>query len=350
MLPEAPRNPAFLRLAGAVLACAALSGCYLAHVAGGQMALNASRTPIPQLLADPATPAPMRERLEYITRVRQFASQALALPDNASYRSYADLGRPYVAWNVFAASEFSVQPRRWCFPVAGCVAYRGYFDESKAARYARRARGRGYDVHVAPVAAYSTLGHFDDPVLSSMLNYPEVELAALVFHELAHQVAYLPGDSSFNEAFAMVVEFEGTKRFLEANGRAHELDDFLGNRRRFAAAAELVTATRGRLAALYAVGGDETALRAAKQRELERLATDYERMREGWQDGRNMDRMMRGAWNNARLAAISTYHRCVPGMQRLLAEAGGDLPAFYAAARRLGAEPAAVRGHRLCGE
>lgn len=349
MLPEAHRYPAVLRLAATVLACAALHGCYLAHVAGGQVALNASRQPIPALLADPATPAAVREPLEFITRVRQFASQALALPDNASYRSYADLGRPYVAWNVFAAPEFSVAPRTWCFPVAGCVAYRGYFDEAKAVRYARAMRRRGYDVHLAPVAAYSTLGHFDDPVLSSMLNYPDVELAALVFHELAHQVAYLPGDSAFNEAFAMTVEFEGTRRFLEANGRSGELQEFLQSRQRFAAVADLVTATRGRLAALYASGGDKAALRAAKQHELERLVQDYERLRAGWQDGRSMDRLMRGDWNNARLGAISTYHRCVPGMQRLLAEQGGDLPAFYVAARKLGAEPAAVRERRLCG-
>jgi predicted aminopeptidase len=327
-----------------------LAGCYLIHVAGGQMDLNASRIPIPALLADPATPVRVRERLGYVTRVRRFASETLALPDNASYRSYADLDRPYVAWNIFAAREFSVEPRRWCFPIAGCVAYRGYFDEVKAERYARRMRGRGYDVHLAPVAAYSTLGHFDDPVLSSMLDYPDVELAALIFHELAHQLVYVQGDSAFNEAFAMTVEFEGARRFLEANGWAGELETFLENRRRFAAVADLVTDTRARLAALYAVGGDRTALREAKQRELGQLAANYERVRASWQDGRNMDQLMRGPWNNARLAAISTYHRCVPGMQRLLTEAGGNLPAFYAAARELGAEPAAVRTRRLCGE
>lgn len=347
MLPEAPRNPALLRLAATVLACMALGGCYLAHVAGGQAALNASRMPLPQLLEDPATPEELRQRLEFVARVRLFASRELALPDNDSYRSYADLGRPHVAWNVFAAPEFSVQPRRWCFPIAGCVSYRGYFDESKALRYARRMHRRGEDVHLAPVAAYSTLGHFDDPVLSSMLDYPDVELAALLFHELAHQVAYVPGDSAFNEAFAMTVELEGARRWLEASGTAGELGAFLESRRRFAATADLVTATRDRLAALYADGGDAPDLREAKQREFARLAADYERLRDGWTDGRNMDRLMSGTWNNARLAAISTYHRCVPGMQRLLAAAGGDLPAFYVAVRRLGAQPAADRA-RLC--
>ena len=349
MLLQAPGNPAVLRLAGAVLACAALGGCYMAHVASGQLALNASRTPITELLEDPATPPAVRQRLGYVMQVRRFASEALALPDNGSYSSYADLGRAHVAWNVFAAPEFSVEPRRWCFPVAGCVAYRGYFDEAKAVRFARATGNRGYDVHLAPVAAYSTLGHFDDPVLSSMLDYPDVELAALLFHELAHQVAYLPGDSAFNEAFAMTVEFEGTRRFLEANGRADELAGFLQGRQRFAAAADLVTETRGRLAELYAGDRDDSVLRAAKQREFERLVAAYEAMRGGWQDGRNLDRLMLGPWNNARLAAISTYHRCVPGMQRLLAQAGGDLPAFYAAARRLGAEPATVRERQLCG-
>lgn len=330
------------------MACAALAGCHLVHLASGQSELNASRRPIAGLLADPGTPPELRERLEFVAGVRDFASSDLALPDNGSYRSFADIGRPWVAWNVFAAREFSVEPRRWCYPIAGCVAYRGYFDEAQAGRYARSLQRRGYDVHLSAVAAYSTLGHFDDPVLSSVLGFRDVELAALIFHELAHQVAYVPGDSAFSESFAMVVESEGTRRFLEALGRAAELEEYLEIRRRFIASVDLVTKTRRRLAARYAAGGTPAQLREAKRLEFERLADEYGRLREGWQGGQDMDRLMGGTWNNARLGAISTYHRCVPGMQRLLAQAGGDLPAFYATVRELGGRSQEERARRVC--
>ena len=209
-----------LTIAGAALP---LTGCYLMQAASGQMEIASKREPIAAVLADTSTPAQLRTRLEYVAAARDFASRELGLPDNESYRSYADLGRPFVVWNVFAAPEFSVEPRRWCFPIAGCVVYRGYFSEAAAQRYARRLRRHGDDAAVGGVAAYSTLGHFKDPVLSTMLGWSDAQLAGTLFHELAHQVVYVPGDSEFNESFATVVEEARLERWLTAQQRIQDL-------------------------------------------------------------------------------------------------------------------------------
>jgi predicted aminopeptidase len=343
MLLHARLLPAAARLA-LLLLLAPLGGCYYLHVTAGQMDLNARRVPIEDVLADPASPEALRARLAYVVEVRRFASGALGLPDNGSYASYAELDRANVVWNVFAAPEFSVEPKRWCFPVAGCVSYRGYFAEDKARRAAERLRRRGFDVHVGPVAAYSTLGHFEDPVLSSMLRYDEVSLAALLFHELAHQVAYAPGDSDFSEAFATVVEFEGTRRWLEARGRLGELEGYLESRRRFFAVADLMVAARAGLAGIYASGLSQAQMREAKARAIERLRADYRALRDGWAPGgAAMDGLLEGEVNNARLGAISTYQRCVPGLRARLAALDGALAAFYALGRRLAAGPAGPR-------
>src|SRR5438876_7211762 len=198
-------------------ACVLLSGCatpYLLQAASGEWQLLHRRVPIDSLLADPRTPPALRGHLEEVRAAREFASRELHLPDNASYRSYADIGRPYVVWNVVAAPEFSAEPKRWCFPVAGCVAYRGYFHERRAREFAAALAVRGFDVAVDGVPAYSTLGRFADPVLSSMLRYGDDELAATIFHELAHQLLYVRDDSQFNEAFASTVEDEGLERWL----------------------------------------------------------------------------------------------------------------------------------------
>src|SRR6185437_14397083 len=176
--------------------------------------------------ADPSTPEAVKARLTEVSAARDFASRELALPDNSSYRTYADVKRPYVVWNVVAAPEFSVRPRRWCFPVSGCVSYRGYFHERRARAFAANLASRGDDVQVDGVTAYSTLGHFADPVLSTMLRYGDPDLAGTIFHELAHQLIYIPGDSEFNESFAMTVEDEGLARWLRARGRSGELAGF----------------------------------------------------------------------------------------------------------------------------
>jgi predicted aminopeptidase len=202
MLRDSPWRP--IRPLAAALAGIALGGCYYAHIAAGQLEMNSRREPIAEVLANPATEESLRRRLEFAVRARDFAMTDLGLPDNGSYRTFADLGRRYATWNLFAAPELSVEPKRWCFPIAGCVSYRGYFDEVHAARAATKLRAHGFDTWVGPSIAYSTLGHLRDPVLNTMLGYGDAELAAFIFHELAHQAAYAPGDSDFNEAFAMV--------------------------------------------------------------------------------------------------------------------------------------------------
>ncbi len=317
-----------LALAPGILA---LSGCYYLHLAAGQLEMNRRRQPIADLVDRADTDATLRRRLEYASRARQFAITDMGLPDNGSYRSYADLGRPYATWNLFAAPEFSVSPQRWCFPVAGCVAYRGYFREERATRAARRIARRGRDVYIGPALAYSTLGHLRDPVLNTMLAYRDAEIAALIFHELAHQQVYVPGDGDFNEAFATVVANEGARRWLTRLGNDDELAAFLASRRREQEIAESMAAARGHLAAVYRSDAPAGEMRAAKAAELARLRESLA--------ARGLSAA--GELNNARLAAVATYHRCVPALTTLLAGHNGDLPAFYAAIRSLARDSAA---------
>jgi len=305
----------------AVAAGIALSGCYYVHLAAGQLEMNRRREPIEDVIARPGTDATLRARLAIATRARDFAMSSLGLPDNGSYRAFADLGRRYATWNLFAAPEFSVAPKRWCFPIAGCVSYRGYFDEQGATREAARLRDRAFDVHIGPSIAYSTLGHLRDPVLNTMLGYGDAELAAFIFHELAHQAVYAPGDSDFNEAFATVVETEGLRRWFEQEARPAELEKFLAQRKKQHAAAALMVATRDRLAALYRTGVTPKAMREAK-------AVEFTRLRENLAAG---GFSTSGDFNNARLIAVATYERCVPALRAELDRLGNELPAFYSA-------------------
>ena len=329
MLTDAPKR-LIARLALTV-ATFASSGCYYLHLAAGQLEMNRRREPIADLVASDATEATLRGRLDYASRAREFAIAELGLPDNGSYRTYADLGRPYATWNLFAAPEFSVKPQRWCFPVAGCVAYRGYFKEQRAARAARHLADRGHDVYIGPSLAYSTLGHLRDPVLNTMLRFGDAELAALIFHELAHQAVYVPGDSDFNEAFATVVENEGARRWLTHLRRGDELTAFLASSRREQELAELMVVARERLATLYASAIPADQMRASKTAELSRLHSSMSAL--GYARA--------GDLNNARLAAVATYHRCVPALTDLLARHGGNLPAYYSAIRALARDSAA---------
>lgn len=326
----------------------ALTGCYLMQAAQGQMQIVAKRQPITKVIANPATSPQLRTRLEYVAAARDFASKELGLPDNASYRSYADVGRPFVVWNVFATDEFSVQPRRWCFPIAGCVVYRGYFSESSAQRYARGLRMRGADAAVGGVAAYSTLGHFKDPILNTMMGWSDAQLAATVFHELAHQVAYVPGDSEFNEAFATLVEETGLERWLQHDGRAQELASWSRQRQRNQDFIQLLLAARERLRDLYASKLPVAEMRSRKQAEFGRLKFEYSQLRARWNGYSGYDRWFEGALGNAHLISAATYHGCGPGFQRMLDAVNGELPRFYAAVKELAARPAEAR-KEMCG-
>lgn len=327
-----------------------LSGCYLLQAATGQMAIVSKREPIAAVLADAKTPSALRARLEYVAAARDFATRELGLPDNDSYRSYADIGRPYVVWNVFATDEFSVEPRRWCFPIAGCVVYRGYFSESSAQRYARRLRLSGNDAAVGGVAAYSTLGHFKDPVLSTMLVWSDAQLAATLFHELAHQVLYVPGDSEFNEAFATVVEEAGLERWLASRGRASDLVEWRDQRERNSQFIDLLLRAREQLREVYRSGLPPEQMRDRKQYEFGKLKLEYAQLKRAWNGYAGYDRWFNRTLNNAHLVSAATYYGCVPGLRQLLISVGGDLPRFYAAARELADGSKASRSASVCND
>jgi len=341
------------RLARVVLAsapCLLLGGCYLMQAADGEYRLLHARTPIATLIDDPGTQPALRARLEEVRAARDFASRELGLPDNESYRSYADIGRPFVVWNVVAAPEFSLSPKRWCFPVAGCVAYRGYFHERRAHELALGLEARGFDVVVEGVPAYSTLGKFADPVISSMLRYDDDELAATIFHELAHQLIYVKNDSEFNEAFATTVEEVGLTRWLEHQGAAQRIGRLHTEQEQEAALLALLKPARARLGALYSSGAPVAELRTGKQRILDELAADIGGL-ERRQGVRYpvYDQWIAAGLNNAQLAAVATYYECVPGFKRLLAAEDGDLTRFYAAVRALAQAPRPARHAQLCG-
>ena len=335
-------------LAAAVLA--ALSGCgtlYLAQAASGQMHVLEARRPIDKVVVDPSTPAPLRTRLMDVRAARDFAVTELHLPDNRSYRTYADVKRPFVVWNVVATPEFSVEPKHWCFPIAGCVAYRGYFKEKSARSFAAGLASHGFDVTVGGVPAYSTLGKFADPVLSTMMRYGDSELAAIIFHELAHQLLYVKNDSEFNEAFATTVEDAGLERWLASRGHPDLMRAFLDENTKERAFIELFARTRAQLMQLYTSGSAPQELRRQKAAVFAELAAQV-RALQAQQGDHYYDSWLKEGLNNAHLASVATYYQCVPGFERLLAEQGGDLQRFYAAARELSKQPRAIRHARLC--
>ncbi|MBB6096179.1 putative aminopeptidase [Povalibacter uvarum] len=333
----------------ALLLLPLLHGCYLLQAAGGQMEIVSKREPIDQVLANPATPDKLRARLEYVSAARDFASRELGLPDNPSYRSYADLQRPYVVWNVFATDEFSIEPRRWCFPIAGCVVYRGYFNEESAQSYARKMRMNGGDAMVGGVAAYSTLGHFRDPILNTMMGWSDAQLASTLFHELAHQVVYVPGDSEFNEAFATAVEEAGLERWLNERGRSQDMLAWRRQKERQQEFIDLLLGTREKLKELYASKLPADEMRARKAEVFGRLKFDYAQLRAQWNGFTGYDWWFDRALGNAHLVSAATYHGCLPGFQRLLASLGGDLPKFYEEVGRIAKLPKAERERSLCG-
>ena len=328
-----------------VVAALLLSGCssvsYYSQLAEGQWQLLRARQPVERLLADPATEPTLRQRLLHAEQARVFASEQLKLPDNRSYRVYADLGRPYVVWNVFATPELSLQPVTHCFPIAGCVAYRGYYRQGAARGAAALMRQQGMDVYVGGVEAYSTLGWFDDPLLSSMVGWGDERLASLIFHELAHQRFYVQDDTEFNESFATFVEQQGTRQWRAsrglpavAEGAGRQREQFIG----------LVLASRERLQEIYAGPLNDAGKRAAKQAEFERLRREYRQLRDGaWAGDGRYDAWMYAPMNNAKLLPFGLYDQWVPAFAALFAEVGGDWARFYQRVEQLGRMPADQR-------
>lgn len=339
------------RLWTALLATAALlalTGCstvgYYAQAVGGHVRLMTAARPVEHWLADPSASDDLKQRLQLAQRIRRFAADELGLPDNASYTAYADLGRPAVVWNVFATPELSLQLKSWCYPILGCASYRGYFAQADAQAHADALRAAGYDVNVAPVPAYSTLGWTNwlggDPLLSTFIQWPEAELARLIFHELAHQVVYVSGDTVFNESFATAVERAGLRRWIAAAGRPELSAAVAQADARRADFLALLLAHRQALAAVYtaSIGDDEKRLR--KRAVFDDLQAAYQRTRsERWGGFTGYDRFFNRELNGAHLSAVAAYNDLVPAFEALLAQQRGELRAFFVQVQHLARLP-----------
>jgi predicted aminopeptidase len=349
-----------LAAALAAVAIAGLAGCstigYYAQSVGGHLDMVRRARPVTEVIDDPATPAALRERLLLARRMRDFAVRELQLPDNRSYRGYADLERSAAVWNVVAAPELSLELKRWCFMVVGCIGYRGYFDKEAAEQEGAAQRAAGLDVNVYGVAAYSTLGRTDwlggDPLLNTFIRWPELELARLIFHELAHQVAYAAGDTTFNESFATAVERLGGERWRRERGLSASDDAALERRRReFKGLSER---TRSELDALYRSSVPDDQKRAGKAGILAAMRVELQRLKvESWNGYSGYDAWGQRA-NNATFGVQAAYDELVPHFERLFEQQGRDFARFHAEARRLAALPkderratlAAIEGRR----
>lgn len=330
------------------LGLAGLTGCALPYywqAVGGQLDLMRRRVPIEAAVGDEQLDAMTRERLQAVVELREFATAELRLPDNDSYSTFVDLGRDYVVWNVIAAEPLSVDPIQWCFPVAGCVSYRGYFDQTKAAKYERRLAAKGYDTWSGGSGAYSTLGYFSDPVLSTMIGGNDVDLARTLFHELAHQRLYIKGDSELSEAFASAVEEYGVERLLAGRGEVAATQAYREQRARGAEFSRLIERQRDRLREIYALDRPERELLELKSRAFAQLKHEYEALRQAWGGRGDFDPWIEGDMNNARLAAISTYRKWLPGLRWRLERVGVET--FYAEVEVLGELSADARAARL---
>lgn len=319
-------RPAFVAVFALLLGgCANLS--YYAQAVGGHFQIMQAARPIRQIVDDPATDPSLRAQLEKASAIRDFASRELGLPNNGSYRKYADLGRPYVVWNVFAAKEFSVELEQWCMLFVGCVNYRGYYDREAAVRLADEMQREGMETYVGSVPAYSTLGFFDDPVLNTFLRFGEQEVARTIFHELAHQRVFVADDSTFNESFATAVENEAMRRWLEQEGKEAQLQGFRKWQRRKAQFQKLVADYRNRLAEVYTARMTAAEKRQAKAAVIDDLKHSYAELKGEW--GNAYDSFFNQQLNNASLGSVSLYTSLVPAFEALLDEVGHDMPRFY---------------------
>ncbi len=327
---------ALLLLAGGLLitaGCSTLS--YYGQAVSGHLSLMHRRQNIATLLDNPKTDPALAVQLNLAQKILGFAESHLQLDAAGSYRQVVLTGQPAVSWNVVAAEEFSVQAKLWCFPVAGCVPYRGYFKQQKASEFAQKMQAEGYDVDLSPVAAYSTLGWFDDPLLDTMLNYSASQLAAVMIHELAHQKLYVAGDTPFNEAFAEFVESMGVKQWLQQTGQQQELLDWSERRLAEPQFTALLADTKATLSTLYTSGQDIESMREQKQTIFEDLQQEYALLvAEQWQGRNYFGGWLEGDLNNARLALAESYAGGACAFASLYHQADENLAGFYALAKQ----------------
>lgn len=340
-----------LWLAAPLLVVVSLEGCssfgYYMQAAGGQWSLAAQRRQIAGLIAANDTPPPLRHRLELVQSIRHYAGTALDLDAGDSYRQYVALDRPFVVWNVFATPALAMTPVRWCFPVAGCVDYRGYFHEDDARRFALRLARRGDDTYVGGVPAYSTLGWFDDPVLSTFIWRDDAHLAELMFHELAHRRFYLKGDTPFNESYATAVAAEGVCEWLTASGRRTALARYRLASRTEERFLEWAAGHREALAKLYAEPISDTEKRRRKVAQIDAMQHEFENLLSSEPAFEPYRQWVMNDLNNAKLISARAYHRWVDAFRQLMHGHAGDWPGFYRAVSRLADMPAQARHARL---
>lgn len=318
-----------LVLAGQISGCSTMG--YYGQAIGGHLDLLDRRQSVPALLVDPRTPESLRQRLQTVLTIRRFASDELGLPDNRSYRSYADIERDFVVWNVVATPPLSLVPRQWCFLLIGCLQYRGYYSETDARAFAATQATSGDDVFVGGVTAYSTLGWFDDPVLNTMLRHSDGRLAQVIFHELAHQQLFIKDDTQFNEAFADSVGITGARRWLAAQRNSLELAAFEQQLSQQNELNEMVMATRRKLAEVYRSPRSDAAKLRRKEQIFTAMRQQYQHLRQtDWAGYPLYDAWFANELNNAKLAAVATYRALVPDFLHLQAALNGDLSRFYA--------------------
>lgn len=308
---------------------------YYSQAARGQLTIVFGREDIQHLLAQQDVPVELAEKFARVMDIREFAEAELGLPVGENYSSYVDIEREHVVWNVFAAAEFSIDPVNWCYPIAGCVAYRGYFSEQSALKYAAKLEEDGFDVYTGGVDAYSTLGWFEDSLLSTVLNRADYQLAGLIFHELAHQLVYLPGDTTFNESFATAVEREGVRRWLTESNAASNIDVALLDYERQQQFVDLVTDYRDRFEALYQLDLEEPSMRSEKLQLQQALREEYELLKQLWQGYEGYDGWFSRSLNNAQLSTVASYNDLLPFFAAVFEQSNQDFPAFYAEVNRI---------------
>ena len=328
-----------------------LSGCaelqYYGHAFSGELDVLSKRRPIPEVIDDPDTAPEVAEKLKFVERAHDFAISDLSLPDSDSFRSYSDVGRPYVLWNVFATPELSLATKQWCYPFFGCLGYRSYFDKAYAESVAMELQQQGWDVHVAPSPAYSTRGFFTDPIYSPMLRYDDLILAGILFHELAHEKIYFKNDSELNESFAVAVQNEGVKRWLIHEDKPAYYADYVIDQQRDKQFVSLLLKYRKKLAVVYQSEKTDNEKRASKTRILNLLRRNYDKLRKSWDGYSGFDHWFTGALNNARLAPVGTYQGHVAAFAALIQRSNGNLPVFYQQVEKLSELPMAERRKKL---
>ena len=330
---------ASVRTAALLIAVLSLAACdslaWYLQAAQGHLSIVTSRRDMRELLNDPELAPVLAAKLELALEARQFAADELGLPAGGNFLEFVQLERRHAVWNVFAAPEFSLEPVVWCYPIAGCAAYRGYFSESDAQAYAAELQARGFDVYVGGVDAYSTLGWFDDALLSTVIARPDHQLAALIFHELAHQVAYVPDDTTLSESFATVVEMEGLRRWLETRQQSELLDAARADAERRRRFIDFVSGFRGRFEELYGREMSEADMRREKAGLQQRMRDEYRALKTGWGGNAGYDGWFSRPLNNAQLATVGSYNDLAPQLREILRQVGNDLPAFYGRMREL---------------